>query len=78
MMGFGGFGGMAGFGGFGMLLGLLVWVALLALVVWAVASLFPGRREAGQETPLEILRRRYAQGEISAVEYEQARKALGA
>ena len=73
MMG-GGYGLMAGFGGFGMLFGLLVWVVLIALLVWGAGALFGGR--AGGETPEEILRRRYARGEISQAEYEQARQAL--
>ena len=77
MMGYGGFGDMFGFGGFGMLFGGLLWIGLIVLVVWGAASLFPGRRETGQETALEILKRRYAAGEISAAEYQQAKKDLG-
>jgi putative membrane protein len=71
MMGFG------AFGGFEMLLGGLVWIALIVLVVWGAASLFPGRREGGQETALQILQRRFAAGEIAAAEYQQAKKDLG-
>jgi len=77
MMGFGGFGDMMGFGGFGMLFGGLVWIALIVLVVWVAVSLFPGRREGGQQTALEILKRRYAAGELSSAEYQQASKDLG-
>ena len=69
--------GLGAFGGFGMLFGGLFWIALIVLVVWGAASLFPGRREGGQETALEILKRRYAAGEISAAEYQQAKKDLG-
>lgn len=76
MMGYGGFGDMMGFGGFGMVFGSLIWIGLIVLVVWGAASLFTGRRETGQETVLEILKRRYAAGEISAAEYQQAKKDL--
>lgn len=58
-------------------LGLLLVVALVALVVagiaWAVRS---GSRSSAD--PVEILRRRFARGEISAEEMEQARRTLGA
>jgi putative membrane protein len=70
MMGFG------AYGGFGMLFGGLLWMALVVLVVWGAASLFPGRREGGQETVLQILQRRYAAGEITSAEYQQAKKDL--
>lgn len=74
MMGYDGFGWLGGMGGFG-IVGVLVMVALVALLVWGAAALFNGRSATG-EAPLEILRRRYAAGEISQGEYEQARKTL--
>ena len=75
----------SGYGGVGWLLGgglmmgmmLLVWLAPIALVAWGVASARGGRGAAAPgEAPLEILRRRYASGEISQAEYEQAKQAL--
>ena len=68
--------GLGAFGGFGMLFGGLLWIAVIALVAWGATSLFPGRREGGQETAMEILKRRYATGEISPAEYQQAKKDL--
>ena len=68
--------GLGGFGGFGMLFGGLFWIALIALVIWGAMILFPGRRDGGQETALQIIQRRYATGEISAAEYQQAKKGL--
>jgi len=74
MMGwYGGFGGM-GVGG--VLLMVLVWVAVLALVVWAVRALFPGTHGTARAGPLDLLKRRYAAGEITSAEYEQARRAI--
>lgn len=53
---------------------LLFWIAL---AVWAVGALRENRRSsAGEETPLEILRRRYADGEIGLQEFEQAVRTL--
>jgi putative membrane protein len=55
---------------------ILFWIAIILLVIWAVRSLFPLERRSGQDQALEILRRRYAAGEINAAEYEQARARL--
>ena len=74
----GGFDGMGAFGGFGMVLGLLFWIGVLVLVVWAVVNLFlAGQGESrAPDTALDILKRRYAAGEINQAEFEQARRAL--
>ena len=78
MMGYGGFGGLGfGMGLFGGIMMLLFWAAIILLVVWAVRSVFPSQRQSERESADEILKRRYAAGEISQAEYEQARKALG-
>lgn len=78
MMGFGGFGGLGfGMGLFGGIMMLLIWAAIILLVVWAVRSVFPSPRQSEHESAEEILKRRYAAGEISQAEYDQARKALG-
>jgi putative membrane protein len=71
------YGWMGGtFGGVGMVLGMLVWLALLALLVWGISSLFMRRPAHTQAEALEILRRRYAAGEITSAEFETARRAL--
>ena len=77
----GGFDGMGNFGGFGMAVGLLFWVGVLVLVVWAVTKLSPaGRSEIkapnAPDTALDILKKRYAAGEINQAEFEQARRSL--
>ncbi|MHB0867715.1 MAG: SHOCT domain-containing protein [Thermoleophilia bacterium] len=41
---------------------------------FSVAS--PARTTVASETPLEILNKRYAQGDIGKVEYEERRQAL--
>ena len=60
-------------------LGMLAFVGAIVLaVVWVVRALSStdGRRAAG-ETPEEVLRRRFAAGEITQEEYEQMRRVLG-
>ena len=71
--------GLLGFGGIGM---ILFWVILLAVVVLIVRGL-TGSSNAGisappphAQTPLEILQTRYAKGEITKEEYEEAKHAL--
>ena len=72
-------------GGFG-LAGSLVTFLFLLLIVLAVVSLADsGERGAARgalptspETPLEILKRRYAQGEITKEQYEDMKRELGA
>jgi putative membrane protein len=68
MMGYGDFGWM---GGFGWLWRVLVWAVVIALVFWGAAALFGTRRRAAEPTPLDVLKQRYAAGEITAAEYEQ-------
>ncbi len=72
----GAYGLMGGFGGFGMLLGLLVWLAVIVLLVWGVGGLFARRSADTTTEALEILKRRYAAGEITSAEFETARRAL--
>jgi len=76
MMGyFGGMGfGMGLFGGFFM---LIFWFAIIALVIVAVRALYPNDRRGEHEMALDVLQRRFAAGEISQAEFEQARRTLG-
>jgi cytochrome c oxidase cbb3-type subunit 2 len=72
---------MGGWGwGFGMALWWLFWIALLVLVVVAIWRLIErpgGRGGGGEESPLEILKRRYARGEIDRDEFERRKRDLG-
>jgi putative membrane protein len=65
--------------GWGMTLGgwiwMLVWVGALLLMVWLLVA---GGRSERREDPLDILRARYARGEIDEAEYRHARELLGA
>lgn len=67
---------MAGMGWPGLLLILLLWGGVIALTLWGVSSLFPAGRVSAEADALEILRRRYAQGEISREEFLQASETL--
>ena len=80
-----------GYGGWGFLLTIVLWIGLIALGIWLLARLFPraadgnhsryspgaSYREApSAETPLQILQKRYARGEITKEEYETIRQDL--
>jgi putative membrane protein len=78
---------MWGFGWTMMLFMMLFWVAIIGLAVWFLSALFPRSsahngtvqtRETGTDTALEILRQRYARGELTRDEYEQMRRDLEA
>jgi putative membrane protein len=64
-----------------MLVGLLLLIALIVLVVLAVMHLSRTGRasthDPSRPTPNEILRERFARGEITAQEFEDAKNVLG-
>jgi putative membrane protein len=70
------FGMYSGWWLLGMGMMVLFWIAIILLVIWVVRSLFPHQVGSGHDRALEILRQRYAAGEINAAEYEQARARL--
>ncbi|MBS3074611.1 SHOCT domain-containing protein [Candidatus Pacearchaeota archaeon] len=75
---FGSFGmgsyGMMGFGmGFGFLFMLLFWGVLIWLVVTLINAAQSGKKE---EDSLNILKKRYASGEIKKKQYEEMKKEL--
>jgi putative membrane protein len=59
----------------------VLWILLVLGVGWALLSVLkegeslPFSSDA-RETPLEVLKRRYAEGEISAEEYEERKARL--
>lgn len=64
--------------GWWMLIGSLwfvaFWGTIIYLIIWAINRIGERRTD---ETPLEILRRRYARGEISEEQFEKMRRDLG-
>jgi len=82
-------GGMGGWFGFGWFWMILFWVLLILLIVWIITRLFPQiqignetLRQTGpgyntrEESPLDILKMRYARGEITREEFERMRQEL--
>jgi len=72
-----------GFGGFGMGIGMLFFWGLIIAAVVLLARGFGSRPAVSEprlreQTPLDILRERYAKGEIGKTEFEQKRSDLAA
>ena len=65
--------GMGAAGGVWMILGVVVVVAIM----WFISAALPGRGQSPVEDAGATLRTRFARGEISLDEYEQARRVLG-
>lgn len=66
-------------GGFGFIWMLLFWGVLIALAVWLISQLFPSAPSgSGQAGPSarEILKRRYASGELTEEQYQQMRQQI--
>ena len=69
-------------GGFGtMFLMPILWIVVLGLIIWAVVAAVRKTGESSSPTrssdsALEILKRRYARGEITKQEYEERKKDL--
>lgn len=83
MMGGDMMGGGSGFGLAGILLNLLLLVGLVAVIAWVVTTILPTRLAQGQrleeratDSAEEILRERFARGEIWVEEYERSLKTL--
>lgn len=77
-----GFGMMNGFG-FGGIFTIFFWVAIIGLGVWLVSSLVsrtnsqpPSNSGASPDSALDILKKRYARGEITKEQFEEMRRTL--
>lgn len=71
-----------GMGWLGMILMAAFWIAIIVgivfLIRWLVVSTSTGGGRAGSgDSALEILKRRYARGEINKEEFEEKKKDLG-
>ncbi|MFQ5800973.1 MAG: SHOCT domain-containing protein [Candidatus Hydrothermarchaeales archaeon] len=76
-------GGMMDYGSFGfgwMLFGwvfmILFWVAVILLIVWLYKQIKGPQPDAQTESASEILKKRYAKGEIDKKEFEEKKRDL--
>ncbi len=74
---------MHGFGWSGMWFGSLFWLLFLGVIIWGILSFTNHQKRENPdgsapkgEMPLEILKKRYARGDISKDEFEQIKKEI--
>ncbi len=65
----------------GMWFGWIFWLAILAILIWIGVLIARNLQKSGSsedpsqtESPLDILKKRYARGEINKEEFEQMKK----
>lgn len=65
-------------GPWGTILNLVFWGLLIAGAIWLGTRLLGrGERAASRETPLDVLKRRYAAGEIGRDDFERMKREVG-
>lgn len=72
-----GWGHMMGPGFGGMFMWILFLVAIILIVYFLVRASKEGRIGSPRETPLYLLRKRYAKGEITKEQFDEMKKDLG-
>lgn len=68
------------FGG-GMWFGWFFWIIIVALIVWFIMSMVNHSQkksgsDSAKQSPLDILKNRYAKGEINKEEFQEKKKDL--
>lgn len=70
------FGHMSGWGFNGTVMMILFWAFIILLIVWAIRGFSQERPPDQKRTALDILKDRYAKGEIDKEEFETKKKDL--
>ncbi|MFA5629055.1 MAG: SHOCT domain-containing protein [Dehalococcoidales bacterium] len=56
---------------------VVFWIGIIVLVIWAVAKLIRSGKSVSSNSAIDIVKERYAKGEITKEEYEQIKKDIG-
>jgi len=70
---------MMGYGGYGGMFMWLIWIIIGAVIIYFVFNLSKGNGksiDSEKESPTEILKRRYAKGEITKEEFDRIKKEI--
>ncbi len=63
----------------GMWFGWVFWIVLIIVIVWVITQVSNKNQSTNlnvKETPLDILKKRYAKGEITKEQFEEMKKDL--
>jgi putative membrane protein len=72
---FGGYSGM-GYGGFGMIFMFLFWGLIIGLIVILIRQASSKSNSDKDQSPVDIVKQRYAKGEISKQEFDRLKGEL--
>ena len=70
--GHGGYGMGHGFGGFAM---MLLWLVVIVAGIWIVKTRSTGKPE--NDSPMNMLKKRYAKGDMTKEEYDRMKRDIG-
>jgi|APSaa5957512576_1039674.scaffolds.fasta_scaffold441529_1 putative membrane protein len=56
---------------------ILFWIGITALIIWLVFRLSQSQPNNIQLSPFDVLKKRYAKGDITKKEYQDIKKELG-
>ena len=56
---------------------IIFWILVIFGVVYLIQLIAKGSRQGDKETPLDILKKRYAKGELTFKEFEKMKKDVG-
>ncbi len=66
-------------GFFGMGFGWIIWLVIIVVIVWVIFQFKGDNRghyDKNSESPMDILKKRYAKGEIGKEEFEKMKKEM--
>lgn len=62
--------------GFGWIFMIILWALLILGIVYLIQNIAKGSRKEDNEMPIDILKKRYAKGEITKEEFEKMKDNL--
>ena len=70
---------MMGYGGLGGMFMWLIWIVIAAVIIYLVFNLSKRNKisiDSAEQSPIEILKRRYAKGEITKEEFDRIKREI--